>query len=73
MSDGAFIEKREAWLKLKKEFDYAQEELDRLTAAYLRSEGAAPKRSELERLDDLLAQLHEARGEVDQLILENSE
>jgi hypothetical protein len=72
MSDTEFLAKREAWLKLRKELEYAQDELDRLTAAYLRSEGAAPGRKELERIDDLLAQVHEARSEVDRLILENA-
>jgi hypothetical protein len=72
MSDTEFLAKREAWLKLRKELEFAQDELDRLTAAYLRSEGAAPSRNELERIDDLLAQVHEARSEVDRLILENA-
>lgn len=72
MSDSEFLAKREAWLKLQQDLDYAREELDRLTAAYLRSEGAAPSRKELERLDDLLAQVSEARSQVDRLILENS-
>jgi hypothetical protein len=72
MSDSEFLAKRKAWLELKQELDFAQEELDRLTAAYLRSEGAAPSRKELERLDDLLARVSEARSEVDRLILENA-
>jgi hypothetical protein len=72
MSDNEFLAKRAAWLDLKKELDVAQEDLDRLTAAYLRSEGAAPSRKELERLDELLAEVSQARSEVDQLILDNS-
>jgi hypothetical protein len=73
MSDTEFLAKRDAWLKLRKELEYAQDELDRLTAAYMRSEGAAPSRRELERIDDLHSEVCEARCEVDRLILEQAE
>jgi hypothetical protein len=43
MSDEVFLAKRKAWLDLKQELNFAQEELDRLTAAYWRSEGCGAK------------------------------
>lgn len=72
MSDTEFLTKRDAWLKLRKELEDAQEEIDLLTAAHLRGEGAAPSRAMLEAVDDLFFRVSEARGEVDQLILEHS-
>jgi hypothetical protein len=72
MSDTDFLAKRDAWLKLRKQLEEAQEEIDLRTAAFLRSEGEAPSRRRLEELDDLLAEVHEARGEVDQMIMEHA-
>lgn len=72
MSDTEFLAKREAWLKLRKELEDAQEEIDVRTAAYLRSEGEAPSRQMMCRIDDLVSEVHEARCEVERLILEHA-
>lgn len=73
MSDIEFMARRKAWLALRSELERAQEEIDLCAATHLRGEGNAPSRRALERVDDLLAEVHEARCEVDRLILERAE
>jgi hypothetical protein len=72
MSDTAFLEMRNAWLALRKELEDAQEEIDLRTAAFLRSEGEAPTRQMICRIDDLLGEVHEARCELDRIILDHA-
>jgi len=72
MSDTEFLAKREAWLKLRKELEDVQEEIDVRTAAFLRSEGEAPTRQMMCRIDDLLSEVHEARCELDKMILDHA-
>jgi hypothetical protein len=72
MSDREFLAKRKAWLKLRKELEDAQEEIDLRTAAFLRSEGEAPTRKMMCRIDDLIGEVHEARCELDKVILDHA-
>ena len=70
MSDKVFLEKRNAWLELKKTLDDLLEEIDLRTAAHLRQEGDPPTRKMMEEADNLLAEVSQARGEVDMLVVE---
>jgi hypothetical protein len=70
MSDQAFIDKRRAWLDLRKKLDDRQADIDLRSAAHLRREGDPPTRRQLEEIDDLMAEVHQARAEVDMMILD---